>query len=194
MRTAWIVAALLSMASPSWAQTGAHASAQTLVQASRVEEADGTLTLVHEVEIAAPVASAWTAISTREGWTRWGVPVAWWDPQDPDVLETSYDPKAQPGAPQNIRQRFLVRVPNRLLAFQTIKAPAGFADAQHFAAMRTVFELTPMSAERTRVRLTGVGYPRNDAGRRLLSFFEQGNATTLQSLKTALETPAARPN
>lgn len=188
MRMASVAAAtLLLLASSGWTQT----PAATPVQAERVEEADGSVTLVHEVEVEAPVDEVWSAISTRDGWMRWAVPVAWLDPDDPEVLESSYDPQAPYGAPQNIRQRFLIRVPNRLLAFQTIKAPAGFADAERFAGVRTVFELTPLGTSRTRVRLSGVGYPGDAAGRRLLEFFDQGNAATLSQLRTVLEAPTA---
>lgn len=187
MRTAWVVAATLVLASPTSAQT----PSATPVQAARVLETDGSVTLVHELEVKAATSQVWEAISTREGWTRWAVPVAWWDPEDPDVLETSYDAQAAYGAPQNIRQRFLVRVPNRLLAFQTIKAPAGFADAQTFAGIRTVFELTPLGEDRARINLTGTGYPGDEAGRRLLDFFDKGNAMTLEALRAALESSTA---
>lgn len=183
MKAAWMIAAMLVLASP--------AAAQAPVRADRIDEADGTITLVHELEIAAPVDAVWRAISTAEGWVGWAVPVAWQDPDDADILETSYDVGAQPGAAQNIRQRFLLRVPNRLLAFQTIKAPAGFADAEQFAGVRTVFELSPAGPDRTRVRLTGTGYPRNEAGLRLLTFFDRGNAATLESLRNALEASAS---
>ncbi|MFC5370989.1 SRPBCC domain-containing protein [Brevundimonas faecalis] len=189
MRTAFVAAAAVMLfAAPVQSQEPAVSP----VRAERVEEADGSVTLAHEVEVGAPVAEVWTAISTCEGWMRWAVPIAWLDPDDPDVFESSYDPQAAYGAPQNIRQRFLIRVPNRLLAFQTIQAPAGFADAERFAGVRTVFELAPLGASRTRVRLTGAGYPGDAAGQRLLAFFDQGNAATLNSLKTALEAPTAR--
>lgn len=152
------------------------------VRAARQVEADGTHTLVHEAVIAAPVAEVWAAVSTVEGWRTWAVPVGWNDPTDPDVIETAYDPAARPGQPQTIRQRFLVRVPGRLLAFRTIKAPAGFTDFDQFSRTISVIELAADGPARTRVRLTGVGYPDTEAGRRLLGFFEQGNTLSLQRL------------
>ena len=45
----------------------AMAHAQDVTIADR-READGTLTLSHEVVVAAPAAEIWTAISTPEGW------------------------------------------------------------------------------------------------------------------------------
>ena len=161
---------------------GLAAPALAEVRFERIAESDGTHTLVHELVVEAPPAEIWTAISTPEGWMSWAVPIAWADSQDRDVIETSYDPNAQPGQPQTIRQRFLARIPGRLLAFKTIKAPAGFADFEQFAHMVSVFELEPAGAGRTRVRLTGVGYPDSEAGRRLIGFFERGNALSLERL------------
>jgi uncharacterized protein YndB with AHSA1/START domain len=161
----------------------APALAEPAMQSKRVAESDDTLTLVHELIVEAPAAEVWQAISTAGGWESWAVPVAWSDPNDPDIIETSYDPAARPGQPQTIRQRVLARIPGRMLALRTIKAPAGFADFEQFADMLSVFELEAVGPDRTRVRLTGVGYPDNAAGRRLLEFFEQGNSATLDMLR-----------
>jgi uncharacterized protein YndB with AHSA1/START domain len=152
------------------------------IRVERIAERDGTHTLVHETVVAAPVADVWAAISTAEGWRSWAVPVAWTDPDDPEVIETAYDPAARPGQPQTIRQRFLLRVPGRFLAFRTIKAPAGFTDFDQFSRTVALFELSPHGARQTRVRLTGVGYPDSEAGRRLLGFFEEGNRVSLERL------------
>ena len=146
-------------------------------------ETDGTFTLVHELMVSAPVDSVWNAVSTADGWKTWAVPVAWIDPEDADVIETSYDPAAAPGSPQTIRQRFLARIPGRMLAFKTIKAPAGFADFDQFSHMQSVLELERVEEDATRVRLTGVGYPDTEAGRRLLQFFRDGNRVSLEMLR-----------
>lgn len=152
------------------------------VSASTHAEVDGTHTMVHETLVDAPTAEVWTAISTAEGWMSWAVPIAWVSAEDPDVLETSYDPADRPGSPSTIRQRFLVRIPGRLLAFRTIKAPQGFPHWESYRAVSSVFELEP-AGERTRVRLTSTGYPDTQAGRELVAFFERGNAETLESLQ-----------
>ena len=109
---------------------------------------------------------------------------------EPDMLETSYDRADTPGSPGTIRHQFLARIPGRLLAFRTVKAPAGFP---HFAIYRTVtsvFELEPVGAG-TRLRLTSTGYPDNEGGRALLAFFEAGNAQTLAALQKLFATEKA---
>ena len=150
---------------------------------SRRTETDGSRTLAHEIVVDASAADVWTAIATPEGWRSWAVPVAWTPPDDPDVIETSYDPAARPGAPGTIQQRVLLRVPNRILAFRTIKAPAGFPHWEAYRQVASVFELEPLGPARTRVRLTGAGYPAGAAGDAVLTFFERGNAASLEWLR-----------
>lgn len=159
----------------------APVQAQNAVNADSRIEADGTTTLVHELLVDAPAADVWAAISTPEGWTTWAVPAAWWVKDKPDVLETSYDPADNPGSPSTIQQHFLARIPNRLLAFRTIKAPAGFPHWDSYRLVTSVFELEP-AGRQTRVWLTSTGYPDSDAGRELVAFFKQGNAQTLEQL------------
>jgi uncharacterized protein YndB with AHSA1/START domain len=142
-----------------------------------VQEADGSRTLVHEVVVKAPRAEVWAAISTAAGWKSWAVPFAW--DSAPDLLETSYTATAVPGDASTIRQQVLVRVPQRLMVFRTIKAPQGFPDFDTYAKVTSVFELEEAGKGRTRVRLTGTGYADTEAGRRLLAFFEKGNAASL---------------
>jgi uncharacterized protein YndB with AHSA1/START domain len=142
---------------------------------------DGTHGLTHEAVVDAPPAQVWAAVSTAEGWKSWAVPVAW--APGADVIETSYKPTAAPGDPSTIRQQVLLRLPERLMVFRTVKAPAGFPDFETYAKVVNALELEPMGEERTRVRLTATGYADTEAGRRLLAFFERGNATTMDALK-----------
>jgi uncharacterized protein YndB with AHSA1/START domain len=151
----------------------------------RVEKSrapDGSHVLMHEIVVPASPRQVWDAIATAQGWSGWAVPIAWSPPGDPDIIETSYDPAAKPGGPANIQQRILARVPGRLLAFRTVKAPSGFKDFAAFSRVTSLFELEPVEEGRTRVRLTGTGYPDDETGRRLLGFFEAGNGKSLQWL------------
>jgi len=161
-----LIALALVLAAPA-------ANAQTIVT-----EADGTRTLTVETLVAAPPAAVWQEISTAEGWMRWAVPKAW---LAGDVLETAYDPAAQPGAAGNIEQRFLERVPGRSLVFRTIKTPAGFPHAEAFMQVTSRIALIP-EGKGTRVRLTGAHYPAGAAGDELLGFFKTGNQQTLDHL------------
>jgi uncharacterized protein YndB with AHSA1/START domain len=150
---------------------------------SRIDaEAGGTRTLTVEVEVGAPIAEVWTAISTPEGWQSWAVPLARKVAGEPDMLETSYDPAAPPGGPNTIHQLFVARIPGRLLAFRTVKAPHGFPDFDTYSRVVSIFELEPRGERSTLVRLSAHPYPDDEAGKRLLAFFERGNRATLDML------------
>jgi uncharacterized protein YndB with AHSA1/START domain len=161
--------------------TGSVAAAQEVL-VGEGREADGTLTLSHEVVIDAPRAEIWAAISTPEGWRTWAVPVSWVVADEPDSIEGSYNPAARPGGSDLIRQQFVARLPGRLLVFRTTRAPAGFPHFETYARVTNFFELESIGDRRTRVRLTGAGYADNEAGRQLLGFFREGNRISLERL------------
>jgi uncharacterized protein YndB with AHSA1/START domain len=168
--------------------TGARVVRYTRVDAApvKIEEArnpDGTRTLTHELVVAAPPEQVYAAFASPEGWRSWAVPHAWTVPADPELFETSYSPAATLGDARNIQQRFVLRVPNRLIAFRTVRTPPGFPHSAEFQKVTTLVELEPMGSG-TRVRLSGVGYVPGAAGDQLLGFFREGNRTSLEQLRT----------
>ena len=169
-----LAAAALVVAAPALAAPPAVTTEQT---------GSGTRSLIHEVVVDAPPAAVWAAIATPEGWRSWAVPVAWTPPGEPDVIETSYDPAARAGDAGTIRQRILAAAPNHVLAFRTIKAPAGFPHWEAYRGVTSLFVLDPVGTRQTRVRLIGAGYPVSPAGDAALAFFERGNAASLEWLR-----------
>ena len=161
----------------------APAAASPEAETRTIVEMDGSSTLVAEVEVPAPVAEVWHAISTPEGWQSWAVPLARAVEGEPDMIETSYDTAAPVGGPGTIRQLFVARIPGRMLAFRTVKAPQGFPDFDTYRKVVSVFELEPRGDRATFVRLTAHPYPDDEAGRRLLGFFERGNRASLDMLR-----------
>lgn len=174
-------AVTVSREQPSLNRTVRYRRVDDPITVSTSQALDGSLTLVHETVIDAPLAQVWEAIATAEGWRTWAVPVAW--SAAPDLIETSYTPTASPGDAATIRQRILASVPGRMIAFRTVKAPEGFPDFDVFSRTTGLFELEPVGERRTRLRFTGAGYPDTDAGRRLVGFFEQGNKVSLERLR-----------
>jgi uncharacterized protein YndB with AHSA1/START domain len=170
MKWSFLISALLA---------AAPAAAQQVTIAER-SEAEGTMTLSHEVIVPAPASAVWTAISTPEGWRTWAAPAAW---LEGDVLETSYTATARPGDPTTIRQQLTAILPGRLIVFRTVKAPAGFPHFDSFRRVTHFFEVEPAGAGRSRVRLTSVGYANDQAGRQLAGFFREGNRISLERLR-----------
>ena len=160
----------------------AAAPAQQVTVADR-HEADGTLTLSHEIIVPAPRDAVWAAISTPDGWRTWATPVSWVPADDPDAIEGSYNPQARPGGTDLIRQHFLARLPGRLLVFRTVRAPQGFPHFDVYQRVTIFIELESVDENYTRVRLTGTGYADNEAGRLLFGFFRDGNRISLERLR-----------
>jgi len=157
------------------------------VAMSEATAPDGTRSLSHELTVPAPVDQVYAAFATAEGWRTWAVPHAWAVPGEDGLMETSYAPNARLGDPANIRQRFLAKVPNRLLVFRTVQFPPGFADAAAYARTTGVAEFEAVGGG-TRVRLTGSGYPAGAEGDRLMAFFREGNRTSLEQLRARFVT------
>ena len=176
MMTAWIALALAA------AQPAPIPTSPPVMIYER-QEGGGSHTLSHEVLVDGPVAQVWQAIVTPEGWRTWAVPVARMVPGDSNLMETSYSPNSRPGDASTIRQRLVARLPQRILVFRTERAPAGFPHFASFARVTSFFELEEYGARRTRVRLTGTGYPNTEAGRQLLRFFREGNRVSLERLR-----------
>ena len=149
--------------------------------------ADGRRTLVHELVVPAPADQVFAALTTADGWKSWAVPHAWVDPANANLLETSYGANPQPGEATNIRQEFLVRLPNRLIVFRTVQTPAGFPHADEYKQIVSLIELTPEGAG-TRIRLTGIGYAAGAPGDALLGMFREANRMTLEQLRARFVT------
>jgi uncharacterized protein YndB with AHSA1/START domain len=161
----------------------AFAPARAQVAEALKVEADGSRTLTHALVVPAPADQVWTALATVEGWKSWAVPSAWADPADPDTFETSYSLTAKPGDTSNIGNRFVARLPGRILVFRTTRTPAGFPHADAYLGVISFFEIEAVDSGRSRVRLTGVNYPAGSAGDALLGFFRKGNRQSLEALR-----------
>ncbi|MCW4461612.1 SRPBCC family protein [Sphingomonas sp. BT-65] len=158
-------------------------SATAQVTESIKVEADGSRTLMHALIVPAPADQVWTAVATVEGWKSWAVPSAWSDPADPDAIETAYSLTAKPGDATNIVNRFIARLPGRILVYRTTRVPAGFPHGKAYLGVTSFFEIEAINGKQTRIRLSSVNYPAGAAGDALLGFFRQGNRMSLEALR-----------
>jgi len=134
------------------------------------------------VVVAATPAEVWRALTTAEGWKRMGVGFAQVDFRVGGIVETSYQPTAKAGDAGNIKNQILAFSPERALAFRNVEAPPSFPDAAEFARTASMIELEGAGPGETRVTVTAMGFGPGPAFDRLLAFFGEGNAQTLQSL------------
>lgn len=152
---------------------------------------DGARTLQQSIVIAAPLPLLWRAFTEAEAFKRWNSPVAAIDMRVGGTLEASYDAKHALGDPDNIKHRVITFLPERLIVFQNIQAPANLPGAAAFQRTVTVVEYAALAPGRTRVQISSTGWGSDEASNRLYGFFRGGNASLLKKMKTVFEAPAA---
>lgn len=144
---------------------------------------DGSRTLQQSITIAAPVAVLWKAYADAAEFRKWSAPVAAIDLRTGGSIEASYDPAKPIGDPGNIRHRILTYLPERLLIFQNIQAPADLPGREAFARVVSILEFTPLGAAQTRITLSQTGWGDDAAARGMYSFFQKGNAQVLAHMQ-----------
>lgn len=151
-------------------------------------EADGDRVLQLSIVVNATPAQVWDAFTTAEGYRAWVAPVAAVDLRIGGDIEASYDPAAKIGGPDNIRNRIVAYVPQRLLSFRNVQAPKALPYRELFGEIVTTLEIDDLGAGRARVSLTAIGYGPGEGFDVLYRHFEWGNAYSLNELKKRFET------
>lgn len=151
-------------------------------------EADGDKVLQLSIVVTASPAQVWDAFTTAEGYRAWVAPVAAVDLRIGGDIEASYDPTAKIGGPDNIKNRIVAYVPERLLSFRNAQAPKALPHRELFGDIVTTLEIEDLGAGRSRVSLTSVGYAPGEGFDVLYRHFEWGNAYSLNELKKRFET------
>lgn len=153
-------------------------------------DAAGQKALQLSMDIPAPPHAVFDAFATSDGFKSWAVAVARIDLRTGGEIEASYDPKAQIGDRNNIKNQIVTFIPDQLLVIRNVQAPEGFAGKGEFQKTVTVIEFQPIDGGKTRVRLTNTGYGDSPEAKTVFGHFEWGNAYTLAELKKRFETGA----
>jgi uncharacterized protein YndB with AHSA1/START domain len=151
-------------------------------------DAAGQKALQLSMDIPAPPRAVFEAFATAEGFKSWAVAVARIDLRTGGEIESSYDPKASIGDPNNIKNQIVTFIPDHLLVIRNVQAPKGFSGESEFRKTVTVVEFDRVADGRTRVRITNTGYGASPEAQTVYGHFEWGNAYTLAELKKRFET------
>ncbi|HRD46755.1 MAG TPA: SRPBCC domain-containing protein [Caulobacter sp.] len=151
-------------------------------------EPDGDKVLQLSIVVKATPAQVWRAFTTGEGYREWVAPVARIDLAVDGIIEASYDANAQIGDPDNIKNRIVAFVPERMLSIRNVQAPKALPHRDLFPRISTTIEFEDLGLGRTRVVLTAVGYGPGAGFDTLYRHFEWGNAYTLNELKKRFDT------
>jgi uncharacterized protein YndB with AHSA1/START domain len=146
-------------------------------------EAGGAKVLQLSLTIPAARKDVWARFTTADGYRAWATPMAKIDFGLNGLIEASYDSKAKVGDADNIRNRIVAYVPERLIAQKNENAPASLPGREKFGEIITLIELADAGPGQTRVTITGVGYKPGEPYATLFRHFGWGNAYSLMMLK-----------
>ncbi len=140
------------------------------------------------IDVPASAADVWNAWATADGFRSWAVPFAAVDFRVGGFVESSYDPNAKPGDPNNIRNEVVAVVPGRMFVLRNTQAPEKVPfDAPTFRKTQTVVTLTALGEKSTRVTVANAGYASGAPWDGVYQFFRDGNAWTLAELRKRFE-------
>ena len=142
--------------------------------------------VVSEGIIDASVETVWDAWTTDEGLRSWLAPHASMDLRIGGLMRTNYDPAGALGDAQTIENTILSFDHGRMLSIKVAKTPAGFPFERAIERMWTVIYFEPFDSEQTRLRVISLGFDTDEESQRMRAFFEQGNAATIEPLKSSV--------
>jgi len=142
-----------------------------------------TSAVVSEGIVEAPVRVVWEAWATSDGLRSWLAPHADIDLRPGGLMRTNYSANGSIGDSLTIENRILSLDPGRMLSIQVSRSPKGFPFANAIQHMWTVIYFEPLSEDRTRLRVVGLGFRSDSESQLMRAFFDRGNATTLTQLQ-----------
>lgn len=174
-------AALALLAGGAWAQS---VKDYPEVADGSFTETNGNHVLKLSLVIPADRKAVWARFTTTEGYKAWATPMAKVDFGLNGLIEASYDSHAKLGDTDNIRNRIIAYIPERMLVQKNENAPASLPGREKFGEIVTVIELEDAPGG-TKVTISGVGYKPGEPYDTLLKHFTWGNAYSLMVLKTS---------
>jgi uncharacterized protein YndB with AHSA1/START domain len=170
----------------------AAAAAETagpVVNDTSYRDASGNWVQQLNVVVDAPVAKVWAAFVTSDGFRTWAAPMANVELKNDGLIEASYSLTAKIGDPDNIRNRIVAYVPERVLVFRNENAPKSAQfDAEAFKTIRTIVEFEDLGNGKTRVIQSGVGYGPGEAYEKVFKHFRAGNVFAFRLLAQSFST------
>jgi uncharacterized protein YndB with AHSA1/START domain len=138
-----------------------------------------------EGTVDAPIDEVWKVWSTSDGYRKLGPAMADVDLRLGGLIRSKYTAEGTLDDEGAIVNRILAYEPMRMIAIQIARPPAGFPFEEAWRHPWTVITLTPEGASRTHVRVTMLGFGSDEESVRMRTFFERGNAATIDVLRAA---------
>ena len=159
------------------------------IEDTSFRDADGHRVQQLSVIVDAPVKKVWEAFTTDAGFESWAVPVAHITLGNDGMMESSYRRSAKIGDPDNIENRIVAYLPEKLLVIRNEHVPKGAPfDPVLIATIRTVVQFEGIGGGRTRVTESGVGYGEGAGYDTMYAHFRAGNAEEFAALAQSFVT------
>jgi uncharacterized protein YndB with AHSA1/START domain len=147
------------------------------------KDADGHRVQQLSAIVPAPLSEVWKAFTTDDGFKRWAVPMTHITLGNDGMMESSYSIASRVGDPDNIKNRIVAYLPEKLLVLQNAHVPKGGPfDPVLIATLRTIITFDAVDGAHTKVTEAQVGYGDGAGYDSMYQHFRAGNAYALQSL------------
>lgn len=174
---------LFAFALAAFAATGAYAADPIVIKDQSFKDADGHRVLQITAVVNASLDDVWKAFTTDDGFKRWAVPVTHITLGNDGMMESSYEITSKIGDPDNIKNRIIAYLPQKLIVLQNAHVPKGAPfDPVLIASIRTIITFEPVDATHTRVIEAQVGYGEGAGYDDMYTHFRAGNAYALHTL------------
>ncbi len=142
---------------------------------------------VFEIEINASVDKVWHAFTTTEGLKSWVAPLADINFEVGGKWRANYNKEGKLGDATTIENTILSYDPKRMLSLKATGFPKGFQFTEAAKATWSVFYFQPISVNKTKITIVGLGYNDSEQSQKMRSFFKVANQYSMDQLKAAIE-------
>jgi uncharacterized protein YndB with AHSA1/START domain len=165
------------------AASSTYAADPIVIKDQSFKDADGHRVLQIMTVVNAPLDDVWKAFTTDNGFRRWAVPVTHITLGNDGMMESSYELTSKIGDPDNIKNKIIAYLPEKLIVLQNSHVPKGAPfDPVLIASIRTIITFEPIDATHTRVTEAQVGYGEGAGYDDMYKHFRDGNAYALHTL------------
>jgi uncharacterized protein YndB with AHSA1/START domain len=165
------------------AASGAFTADPIVIKDQSFKDGSGHRVLQIMTVVNASLDDTWKAFTTDDGFKRWAVPVTHITLGNDGMMESSYAITSKIGDPDNIKNRIVAYLPQKLIVLQNAHVPNGAPfDPVLIASIRTIITMEPVDATHTRVTEAQVGYGEGAGYDDMYKHFRDGNAYALHAL------------
>lgn len=141
------------------------------------------VSFINEGVVNAPMEEVWKVFSTSEGYRILGPALAEVELSIGGTIRSRYRADGTLGDEETIENVILAYEPPTMMAIQIQKPPKTFPFKEAWKHTWTVITLSPVEGDKTRVRISSLGYGTDEESLAMRRFFEFGNQLTIENIQ-----------